>query len=209
MPPLARITTLGLSMLLVLVAGGLWLSRLSVDGYGSWSTGADALRAQRLAEAWHYDPYLWFCASQTWGYAAGTGATVREQTLATMDRAFALEPDNPTYAYRLARAQRYWLMPAATVEASFRRAVEMFPLSAPANHEFAEFLVQQGRDAEALPLLEVVRVAQHNRTDAMILGLSVAKRLGDAEAERAFATEIEELGLDPAAAAPEGAPPGP
>lgn len=196
-PQMARVTALGLSVLLVLVAGGLWLSRLSVDGYGSWSTGADALRAQRLAEAWHYDPYLWFCASQTWGYAAGTGATVREQTLATMDRAFELEPDNPTYAYRLARAQRYWLMPAATVEASFRRAVEMYPLSAPANHEFAEFLVQQGRDAEALG---------HGQAEDHRIGAVV---LSDAEAERAFATEIEELGLDPAAAAPEGAPPGP
>lgn len=113
---------------------------------------ADAIRAQRAADAWRVDPFLHFWAARMWmfvGLEQGLPAAGEDARRAAA-RAVELEPRNPFYVREHALALALFDGDEAPTVALYRRSVELFPNWAEVRIEFADYLLERGRKDEAV-----------------------------------------------------------
>lgn len=138
----------------VLVSAILGVNRFShapFDEYSPKTTPQVAAACQRAADLWRVDAQLYFLASMNWGFAAQTDSALLSSRydLAAIQRASALDPTEPFYQLELARTLKYYRESAATVDAAFAETFERYPLFPTAHADYAKYLAEQGRYAEA------------------------------------------------------------
>ena len=119
-----------------------------------------ATSALRMARLWGVDPHLWYLASQQIGYVlaenpAAFGGRPDAEALA---HAVALDTRNPFYPLELAWVQRVYGEPAAAIEPTYQEAIRRYPLDPRAHAEYAGYLAQLGRMADAEAQLRVAAV---------------------------------------------------
>jgi type IV pilus assembly protein PilF len=80
---------------------------------------------------------------------------------------------------------------SATAESQFRAALQRQPLYAPSLLELADLAFSQGRpkDAEAM-LIRHMQVMQASSADALLLGVRIARALGDKMAETSYIQQL-------------------
>jgi hypothetical protein len=177
----ARWLSLALAVLLLLVAG----TRLSIARVDRQNLG-DPRWTQTLADAWHFDAFLYYRASIDWGFAVGREPSLRQTRpdLAAIRRAVALEPRNPIYQTELARTLGFYGEPPSTVEPAFREAMRLFPGSPDAHAGYAEYLMSLGRMQDAGRVLEA-GLAESQSVELLDLAVAYYQKEGDvAKADR-------------------------
>jgi predicted Zn-dependent protease len=202
----ARIGAIALrsvAVALALLVGAYGLTRLSIADRLS---APEPTAAQRAADLWRVDAFLYYNASIRWGYAAQQTPEVHQKQLdlVAIRRAVSLEPANGLYQLESARTLVSYGMPQAEVEAAYRKAIELAPASPAALSSYAEYLISLGRKQEAKLLLdEAMRLARS--TEAARVYAEYYRATGDeADALRYDALQREIAG---ALAQPGGAQP--
>ncbi len=138
---LARPATVALAAVLALGALGtalLGATHVAIGAQGGTQTRASAVHAQRLADLWQADAYLYHEASFRWGYLGTQGdAGARDRDIAAASRAAAIAPRDGFYALELARVLRTYGAAPAQVRAAFERAQALAPGSTSVREEAA------------------------------------------------------------------------
>ena len=149
---LARAVRLSAVVLAVLV-GAYGLTRLTI---ANRLNAATPVAAQRAADLWRVDPFLYYDASIRWGYAAQESPAVVEKQLdlVAIRKAVSLEPANWLYQLELARTLVSYGLPGPDIEAAFKRALELGPASPEARAGYAQYLVATGQLGNAKALLD-------------------------------------------------------
>lgn len=163
------------------------LTRLSIARVDAQDQG-DPRLTQALANAWHFDAFLYYRASIDWGYEVGRDPALRHTRpdLVAIRRAVALEPRNPIYRTELARTLGFYSEPPSTVEPVFREALRLFPGSPDAHAGYAEYLMSQGQMGDAGRVLEA-GLAKSQAVELLDLAVTYYTQTGDAVKAQRYA----------------------
>jgi O-antigen ligase len=184
---LAARTARWLAIVLVAISLLGTLTRLSIARVDAQDQG-DPRLTQALANAWHYDAFLYYRASIDWGYAVGRDSALRQTRpdLIAIRRAVALEPINPIYRTELARTLGFYGEPPSVVEPAFRDALRLFPGSPDAHAGYAEYLMSQGRMQDAGRVLEA-GLAKSQAVELLDLAVTYYTQTGDTAKAQSYA----------------------
>lgn len=134
-------------------------TRFGLEETGPEVSPGKVAGVERAIRMWPMDPHLMYLASLHFGYVAATDPAVAAERpdLDAIQQTSDLDSHNPFHALELARTLKFYGEPAERIEAAFMVAFERYPAYPLARAEYAAFLAEQGRLAEAA---EQVRIAE-------------------------------------------------
>lgn len=158
MPIVMRIAAAALGVLSLLY-GLNAATRFGLEQTGPEVSPGKVAGVQRAIGIWPMDPHLMYLASLHLGYVASADPAVaaRRPDLDAIQRTSDLDAHNPFYALELARTLKFYGESAERIEDAFMVAFRRYPAYPLARAEYAAFLAEQGRLAEAA---EQVRIAE-------------------------------------------------
>lgn len=138
---------------------------------------------QSIADAWHFDPYLYYLASLSWGFQVikDQSLAVGKPDLVDIQRAVTLEPGSGSYWLELARTLDFYSAPSAQVEAAYRRALALFPESPEALTAIGRYLLGQGDTAGARDKLEAALTARPDDPGVVKFAIEFYTKTGDSK----------------------------
>ena len=142
-------------------------TRMSLENHGPEVSPGRTTAAQSASDLWRFDPHLAYLASLHWGWAVASdpGLAASLPDLAAIQRAFELDGRDPFIALERARTMRFHGSPASSIDAAFLDAFERWPLYPLARAEYALFLAETARPAEAREQLRIARIAPITQED--------------------------------------------
>lgn len=163
---------------LCLVYGLNAATRFGLEETGPEVSPGKVAGVQRAIGMWPMDPHLMYLASLHLGYVAATDPSVAAQRpdLDAIQQTADLDSHNPFHALELARTLKFYGEPAERIEDAFMEAFQRYPAYPLARAEYAAFLAEQGRLAEAAEQVRIAELVPDQDTG----------RLGALEAARAL-----------------------
>ena len=171
------------AVVLAVLVGAYGLTRLTVANRLS---PPGPVAAQRAADLWRVDPFLYYNASLRWGYAAQDSPDVvgKQLDLIAIRRAVSLDPANWLYQLELARTLVSYGLPGPDIEAAFKRALELGPASPEARAAYAQYLVAIGQLGGAKTLLDQTTGLAPSTEAARVFALYYRAIGNEAQAKR-------------------------
>ncbi len=163
----ARVAVTVFASLVALVLGMSGLTRFVLARVDE-PTFADARTTTALADAWGFDPFLYWRSSLDWGFAVQEDPTLAadQPDLVAAKRAVELDPSNPAYAMEYALTLAGYQAEPQAVEEAFTRAAELIPGSPNAWAALAQYRLAKGDQEGAREMLD--RAAELGETIATI-----------------------------------------
>lgn len=154
-------------------------SRLPFEVHGAAVSPAKAARSQALSDIWRQDAHLASLTSLHWGWYARQDPVVRaaRPDLAAIRRAVAVDRRDPFVALELARTLQFHGEPESEIESAFVMALDRWPLFPVARAEYAVFLAQRGRIAEAKEQLAIAELVDPAGDTGLAGAVTEARKL--------------------------------
>lgn len=154
-------------------------ARLPFEYAGPQVAASKAVRSERAAQLWAFDPHMAYLASLQLGFAAQNDSSLaaRQPDLLAIRRAAGLDRRNPFYGLEYARTLGFYGADPELVEAAFKETLRRYPAFPSAQAEYGLFLAERGRESDA---------RRH---------LAIARRVDDGDPEVAKAIEAAEKAL--------------
>lgn len=133
-------------------------TRMPLEVAGADRSPALAARAVRASSLWALDPHLAYLASIHSGWAWQSSPTQEWEAtdLSRLDAAMRRDGRDPLYALERARACVHYGLSAQEVDAAFAAAFERYPAYPIARAEYARYLADHDRIAEAEEQLRMI-----------------------------------------------------
>ncbi len=156
-------------------------TRLPLEIHDEQRSPRLAPAAQRAMDVWRCDPHLAHLASLHWGWAARVDreVAVRRLDLVAIGRAVALDARDPFVALERARTLSFYGAPDAAIESAYRATFERWELYPAARAEYAAFLAQRGRDAEAREQVAIAELVDDQDGERIRALETARKALGE------------------------------
>lgn len=172
----------GIAVVILAVLFGTYAaSSLPLGSLDRTGQQAPARLTQAVADAWHFDPFLYYLASLSWGYdaIADPNVAARQPDLVAIRRAVALEPGNSGYRIELARTLSFYNAPSAEVMAAYRDAIAAFPLSPEAHIGLGQYLLDAGDLKAAKAQLDTALQVRPDDRGVVAFAIAYYKKAGD------------------------------